>query len=85
MTKDELKNTVKTLDAGEQLEGIIFDLIDEAPVVDQILLNKIADMLDMQSSVDELTADALEQEAAIYRDAAAQVVKQMDVKDNQAA
>lgn len=66
MTKEELKNYITQLKLENELEGLIFELIDSTKEVTAELLNGIADILDLQADFYEKTADILEEEARAY-------------------
>ena len=66
MTKEELKEHIKQLSLESDLEGIVFELVDNAKEVNAELLNAIADILDLQADFYEKVADILEEEARAY-------------------
>lgn len=68
MTKEALKNTLIELKLDSSLQAKMFALIDDAPVVNQELLNTIADILDLDSMLDEQEANISEFEAANYKE-----------------
>ncbi len=67
ITKDTLKQEITLLSLEEQLQQLIFDLIDREQEVSQKLLNTVADMLDMQANIEGLLAETDEMEAAHYK------------------
>ncbi len=66
MTKEELKNYIKQLSLESDLEGMVFEIIDNTKEVTAELLNGIADILDLQADFYEKVADVLEDEARTY-------------------
>lgn len=67
MTKEELKQYLESLKLEEGLKNLLFEVIDKAEVVDQVLLNNIADILDLQADFYEKSAELLEEEAGLYK------------------
>lgn len=66
MTKEELKKQISELGLDEELETLLFELVDSAEGVNQVLLNTVADVLDLQADFYERAADILMDEAEIY-------------------
>ena len=66
MTKEELKEYIKQLSLESDLEGMVFEIIDNAKEVNAMLLNGIADILDLQADFYEKVADILEDEVRAY-------------------
>lgn len=66
MTKDDLKEYIKKLGLPNELEELLFELIDKAPEVNQLLLNTIADILDLQADFYEKEAEIMEEVAEEY-------------------
>lgn len=67
MNKEELKKYLEGLKLEEELHALLFGLIEKAEQVDQVLLNTIADILDLQADFYEKSADVLEKEAELYK------------------
>lgn len=83
MSKEELKNYLKKLELPEELEKLIFELIDNAAEVNQTLLNAVADILDLQADFYEKEAEILEEEADEY-EALQEELKLLDQEEYQA-
>lgn len=66
MTREELKEHIKQLKLESDLEGTIFELIDNVKEVNAALLNGIADILDLQAEFYEKAGDILEEDAREY-------------------
>lgn len=66
MSKEELKNYIKKLELPEELEQLIFELIDNAKEVNKTLLNAVADILELQADFYEKEAEVLEEVADEY-------------------
>lgn len=67
MNKEELKNFVKDVRLEKELEDLAFELIDNAQDVNAILLNSVADIIELQAKFDADVADILEEEAEEYK------------------
>jgi hypothetical protein len=83
MNKEELKQYLKNMQLEEGLETMLFDLIEKAPQVDQVLLNTVADILDLQADFYEQNAEMLEEEAEEYETLAAEL-NTLDEEENTA-
>lgn len=66
MSKEELKKYLEGLGLEEEFKNLLFEIIDKAEKVDKVLLNSIADILDLQADFYDKTADLLEEEANLY-------------------
>ena len=77
MTKEEIKATILTLKRPEELEKIIFDMVDNAQEVNSGLLNAIADILDNQADFDGAMADAYEDTQKVDE----MTIKELEVLD----
>lgn len=77
MTKEELKEHIKQLKLESDLEGMFFEIVDNAKEVNAALLNGMADILDLQADFYEKVADVLEEEARAY-DALSFEINRMD-------
>lgn len=75
MTKEELKKYLEGLHLEDGLRNLLFEIIDKAEVVDQKLMNNIADILDLQADFYEKSAEILEEEAGLYSDLACEIDK----------
>lgn len=83
MNKEELKQYLKNMQLEERLEAMLFDLIDKAPQIDQVLLNTVADILDLQADFYEQSAEMLEEEAEEYETLATEL-NTLDEEENTA-
>lgn len=81
MTKEEVKEYIKSLDLGAELQELAFDLVDNAKEVDQKLLDKIANLIEAQADFHDQTADVLDTEADIYENLA-ENMKDLDAEEN---
>lgn len=63
MKKQKLKDYIVKLQLPQELEKLLFELVDNASEVNQVLLNTIADILDLQADFYEQSADVLDEEA----------------------
>jgi hypothetical protein len=70
MNKEELKNYIHSLELPVELEGLLYELVEGAPEVNQVLLDAVADVIDMQADFLQKEADVLNQEADQYEDLA---------------
>ena len=66
MTKEELKVYISNIGLDEDIEMLLYELIDSANEVNDILLNAVADVLDMQADFYQRTADVLMDEVNEY-------------------
>jgi len=66
MTIQGLKNYLSDLKLEEELEKLLFEMIDQTGKVNPTLLNTIADILDLQADFYEKSAEVHEQEAEMF-------------------
>ena len=66
MNRDELKNYIMSLQLTEELQGVIFELIDSTPEVNDVLLDGISDIIELQAEFYDTEADLLDEEADEY-------------------